>query len=344
MILGIKNHKFQYEAEKLTRVFYPNEKITVVIGDSFKDGEALLLTEFTDSEVRVVFTDEAGNVLYSEENSLSGITDGELLMAQMMFRALVKITGYTPKWGILTGIRPSKLLRNLKATYGDEKGKEIFMRDYLVAKEKTSLADSVANTEEKIISLSRPESFSLYVSIPFCPTRCSYCSFVSHAMTSSLIKKLMPDYLDCLKKEIELTGKIAKSLGLRLESVYYGGGTPTTLEADELKYVIEAISDNFDLSTVREYTIEAGRPDTLTREKFKVMKNGGVSRISINPQTFDDKILEAIGRKHTAQMAENAFYIAREEGFDNINADLIAGLPNDTLDGFCASLDKALSF
>ena len=136
MILGIKNHKFQYEAEKLTRVFYPNEKITVVIGDSFQDGEALLLTEFTDSEVRVVFTDEAGSVLYSEENSLSGITDGELLMAQMMFRALVKITGYTPKWGILTGIRPSKLLRNLKATYGDEKGKEIFMHDYLVTKEK----------------------------------------------------------------------------------------------------------------------------------------------------------------------------------------------------------------
>ena len=155
MILGIKNHKFQYEAEKLTRVFYQNEKITVVIGDSFKDGEALLLTEFTDSEVRVVFTDEAGSVLYSEENSLSGISDGELLMAQMMFRALVKITGYTPKWGILTGIRPSKLLRNLKATYGDEKGKEIFMRDYLVTKEKTALADSVANTEEKIISLSR---------------------------------------------------------------------------------------------------------------------------------------------------------------------------------------------
>ena len=120
MILGIKNHKFQYEAEKLTRVFYPNEKITVVIGDSFKDGEALLLTEFTDSEVRVVFTDEAGSVLYSEENSLSGVSDGELLMAQMMFRALVKITGYTPKWGILTGIRPSKLLRNLKATYGDK--------------------------------------------------------------------------------------------------------------------------------------------------------------------------------------------------------------------------------
>lgn len=167
MILGIKNHKFQYEAEKLTRVFYPNEKITVVIGDSFQDGETLLLTEFTDSEVRVVFTDEAGSVLYSEENSLSGITDGELLMAQMMFRALVKITGYTPKWGILTGIRPSKLLRNLKATYGDEKGKEIFMHDYLVTKEKTALADSVANTEEKIISLSRPESFSLYVSIPF---------------------------------------------------------------------------------------------------------------------------------------------------------------------------------
>lgn len=344
MILGIKNHKFQYEAEKLTRVFFPNEKITVVIGDSFKSDEALLLTEFTDSEVRVVFTDEAGNVLYSEENSLTGVYDRELLMAQMMFRALVKITGYTPKWGILTGIRPSKLLRSLKTNYGTEKGKEIFMRDYLVTREKTELADSVANAEEKIISLSRPESFSLYVSIPFCPTRCSYCSFVSHAMTSGLVKKLMPDYLDCLKREIELTGRIASDLGLRLESVYYGGGTPTTLEADELKSVIGAIADNFDLSTVREYTVEAGRPDTLTREKFRVMKEGGVSRISINPQTFDDKILQTIGRRHTAQMAENAFCVAREEGFDNINADLIAGLPGDTFDGFCRSLDKAMGF
>lgn len=344
MILGIKNHKFQYEAEKLTRVFFPNEKITVVIGDSFKSDEALLLTEFTDSEVKVVFTDEAGNVLYREENSLTGVYDRELLMAQMMFRALVKITGYTPKWGILTGIRPSKLLRSLKANYGTEKGKEIFMRDYLVTREKTELADSVANAEEKIISLSRPESFSLYVSIPFCPTRCSYCSFVSHAMTSGLVKKLMPDYLDCLKREIELTGRIASDLGLRLESVYYGGGTPTTLEADELKSVIGAIADNFDLSTVREYTVEAGRPDTLTREKFRVMKEGGVSRISINPQTFDDKILQTIGRRHTAQMAENAFCVAREEGFDNINADLIAGLPGDTFDGFCRSLEKAMGF
>ena len=344
MILGVKNHKFQYEAEKLTRVFFPNEKITVVIGDSFPSGEALLLTEFTDGEVTVEFTDEAENVLYREKAALAGVDDRELLMAQMMFRALVSVTGYTPKWGILTGIRPSKLLRSLKASCGDESGKEIFMRDYLVTKEKTELADSVARAEEKIISLSRPESFSLYVSIPFCPTRCSYCSFVSHAMTSGLVKKLMPDYLDCLKKEISLTGKIASDLGLRLESVYYGGGTPTTLEADELKSVIGAIADSFDLSTVREYTIEAGRPDTLTREKFRAMKEGGVSRISINPQTFDDKILQTIGRRHTAQMAENAFYTAREEGFDNINADLIAGLPGDTFDGFCASLDKAIGF
>lgn len=163
-------------------------------------------------------------------------------------------------------------------------------------------------------------------------------------MTSGLVKKLMPDYLDCLKKEIKLTGKIASDLGLRLESVYYGGGTPTTLEADELKGVIGAIAESFDLSTVREYTVEAGRPDTLTREKFRVMKEGGVSRISINPQTFDDKILQNIGRRHTAQMAENAFCVAREEGFDNINADLIAGLPGDTFDGFCRSLDKAMGF
>lgn len=344
MILAIKNHNFQYEAEKLTRVFYPNEKITVVKDGEFFRGEALLLTEFDKQTVKVAFFSADAKEIYSQTNTVSDSDDGELIMAQMMFRMLVKLTGYVPKWGLLTGIRPSKLLRTLKEKHGTDAGKEIFTKNYLVDPEKTALADSVANAEEKIIALSRPDSFSLYVSIPFCPTRCSYCSFVSHAMTSDLIKKLMPDYLECLVREIKITGEIAKSLGLRLESVYYGGGTPTTLEANELKTVISAIEKSFDLSTVREYTIEAGRPDTLTEEKLAVMKAGGVSRISINPQTFDDKILEKIGRHHTAQMAENAFVMARRQGFDNINTDLIAGLPDDTYEGFCRSLDKALTF
>ena len=218
----------------------------------------------------------------------------------------------------------------------------MFSENYLVSKQKTELADSVANAEQKIISLSKPDSFSIYVSIPFCPTRCSYCSFVSHDMTAGTVKKLMPDYLDCLEKEIEYTAKIANELDLRLESIYWGGGTPTTLEADGIKRIMTAIADSFDLSTLREYTIEAGRPDTVTEEKLKIMKTGGVSRISINPQSFSDNVLKAIGRRHTAEQTVTAFNMARESGFDNINMDLIAGLPEDSLDGFRASLDRAV--
>ncbi len=341
MILEILNHEYQYEAEKLTRVFYPNEKISVVFEKSDAENETVLTTLFDGNICTVSFTDENGNTLFSEQKSLDGISDKELEMATVMFRCLQKITGYTPKWGMLTGIRPSKLLRSLKERHGSE-GKRIFRENYLVSEQKTELADSVARAEEKIISLSKPESFSIYVSIPFCPTRCSYCSFVSHDMSAGTVKKLMPDYLDCLENEIKHTAEIAKNLGLRLESIYWGGGTPTTLEADELKRIIEAIAVNFDLSALREYTIEAGRPDTVTAEKLKAMKAGGITRISINPQSFSDKVLNAIGRKHTADETVQAFLLARELGFDNINTDLIAGLPADSFDGFRASVDKAL--
>lgn len=342
MILEVLNHEYQYEAEKLTRVFYPNEKISVVFERSVSENEAVLTTLFENDACFVSFTDKNKNTLFSESKSLDGVTDKELVMAQLMFSCLEKITGYTPKWGMLTGIRPSKLLRSLKEKYGNENGKRMFSENYLVSKQKTELADSVANAEQKIISLSKPDSFSIYVSIPFCPTRCSYCSFVSHDMTAGTVKKLMPDYLDCLEKEIEYTAKIANELDLRLESIYWGGGTPTTLEADGLKRIMTAIADSFDLSTLREYTIEAGRPDTVTEEKLKIMKTGGVSRISINPQSFSDNVLKAIGRRHTAEQTVTAFNMAREAGFDNINMDLIAGLPEDSLDGFRASLDRAV--
>lgn len=342
MILEILNHEYQYEAEKLTRVFCPNEKISVVFERSVSENEAVLTTLFENDACFVSFTDENQNTLFSESKSLDGVTDKELVMAQLIFSCLEKITGYTPKWGMLTGIRPSKLLRSLKEKYGNENGKRMFSENYLVSKQKTELADSVANAEQKIISLSKPDSFSIYVSIPFCPTRCSYCSFVSHDMTAGTVKKLMPDYLDCLEKEIEYTAKIANELDLRLESIYWGGGTPTTLEADGIKRIMTAIAQSFDLSTLREYTIEAGRPDTVTEEKLKIMKAGGVSRISINPQSFSDNVLKAIGRRHTAEQTVTAFNMAREAGFDNINMDLIAGLPEDSLDGFRASLDRAV--
>ncbi len=342
MFLEVLNHEYQYEAEKLTRIFFPNEKINVVNERAEPDGEAVLTTLFAEGFVNVEYKNENGDKLYSRRESTDGVPDRELLMAQLMFEALTHITGYTPKWGILTGIRPSKLLIALKEKYGEKEGIERFRNDYLVTREKAALADSVAGAEKRIISLSRPDSFSLYVSIPFCPTRCAYCSFVSHDMTSATIKKLMPDYVDYLIKEIRATAEISKDLGLRAESIYYGGGTPTTLDEKQLGRVLEAVEKSFDLSDLREYTVEAGRPDTITGDKLAVMKRAGVTRISINPQTFNDKSLKAIGRNHSSQQTLEAFEKARLAGFDNINMDLIAGLPEDSLDSFRVSLDKAI--
>lgn len=190
---------------------------------------------------------------------------------------------------------------------------------------------------------SRPESFSLYLSIPFCPTRCSYCSFVSHSITASKAQKLLPRYVELLCEELAITGRIASELGLRLETVYYGGGTPTTLAAEDLMRLHAAVEENFDLSTMREYTVEAGRPDTVTQERLEALKRMGVTRISINPQTFNDEVLQEIGRSHTAQCAQEAFLLARAHGFSNINMDLIAGLPKDTPPSFCQTLDRTLS-
>ena len=259
-----------------------------------------------------------------------------------MFELLSTMTGYTPPWGILTGVRPAKLMSKLSLSMGEENAKEYFHKELRVTKEKTDLALCVAKKEAPIIEgASKEKSFSLYVSIPFCPTRCSYCSFISHSNDKA--RKLMPEYVDYLIKEIEETGAIAKNLGLKLESVYYGGGTPTALSEELLERVTDAIGKNFNLEGIKEYTIEAGRPDSVTRQKFRTMKNCGCNRISINPQTFNDDVLKEIGRNHTSAQTLEAMKTAREEGFDFINMDLIAGLPTDTLESYKNTLDTVLS-
>ena len=223
----------------------------------------------------------------------------------------------------------------------DRETEKILKEKFLVSDEKISLVCDVAESENKIISLSQNNSFSLYVSIPFCPTRCSYCSFVSHSIERAA--PLLGDYLSLLEKELEETGKYAAALGLRLETVYFGGGTPTTLSAQQLKRVLFAVEKNFDLSCLREYTVEAGRPDTVTAEKLNTLKAAGVGRISINPQTFQDSVLQAIGRRHTSAQTLAAYETAVKCGFDDINMDFIAGLPKDTLDSFQNSMQTALA-
>ena len=335
MKLLVLNHKFHYEMEKLVRIFMPDEKIEVVYDKAIEDFN--LLTAVEDEITVTVNFDGFFKTLIAPF-----CDDDEMQMGRMVYALLSEYTGFSPKWGVLTGVRPSKLLINTEKTMGREKTEEYFKTDLLVTDEKFHLARSVADQEERIIATSRPDSFSLYISVPFCPSRCSYCSFVSHSIENEKAKKLLPQYVEYLVKELEITGEIAKANGLKLESVYVGGGTPSTLSAEQLKTVTDAVNNNFDLSTCREFTVEAGRPDTITEEKLRVLKDSPVDRISINPQTFVNSVLQAVGRRHSAEDTTEIFNLARKIGFNNINMDLIAGLPTDTYEGFCHSVDTAL--
>lgn len=264
--------------------------------------------------------------------------DNELVSAQLLYKLLCDFTGLTQPWGILTGVRPVKLLRRLAEESSEEQAVKKFEKDFFVSNEKIALSRETEHNEQKILELSKPESFSLYVGIPFCPSRCSYCSFVMASIERA--EKLIEPYTKLLCEEIKRTAEIANKLGLRLETVYFGGGTPTTLSAEQLDTVLGTVNKSFDMSTCREFTVEAGRPDTIDIAKLLALKENKVDRISINPQTVNDEVLKTIGRKHTAQQFFDAFELARKCGFDNINTDLIAGLPTDTPESFKNSLDS----
>ena len=264
--------------------------------------------------------------------------DNELVSAQLLYKLLCDFTGLTQPWGILTGVRPVKLLRRLAEESSEEQAVKKFEKDFFVSNEKIALSRETEHNERKILELSKPESFSLYVGIPFCPSRCSYCSFVMASIERA--EKLIEPYTKLLCEEIKRTAEIANKLGLRLETVYFGGGTPTTLSAEQLDTVLGTVNKSFDMSTCREFTVEAGRPDTIDIAKLFALKENKVDRISINPQTVNDEVLKTIGRKHTAQQFFDAFELARKCGFDNINTDLIAGLPTDTPESFKNSLDS----
>lgn len=338
MILRVLNHKFHYEMENLCRVFYPFEKIKVVHDGEGEDN--ICISTEMNGEYNITVCVTVNGKTKSTCATVENYDECELKMAVLLFNLLSEITGYVPKWGVLTGVRPSKLMNTLIKQYGEKEASDYFKDSLLVSEQKTELALNVAKAEEKIMSLSDEKSFSLYVSIPFCPTRCNYCSFVSHSIAQA--KKILPEYVEKLCEEIRITGEISKKIGLRLESVYWGGGTPTTLSAKELETICAEIEKSFDLSDIREYTIEAGRADTVTAEKLDVIKAAGVGRISINPQTFNDDVLLAIGRKHTADDVVNVYNLARQKGFDNINMDLIAGLTDDSIESFGFSVDRAV--
>lgn len=335
MNLYVKNHNFHFELENLTRLFFPNEKITV-IRDFSEPQPPYIYTEVSD---KITISVNIGSFNKSE-TAVKKLTDddNELVSAQLLYKLLCDFTGLTQPWGILTGVRPVKLLRKLAEESNEEQAVKKFEKDFFVSNEKTALSRETEHNERKILELSRPESFSLYVGIPFCPSRCSYCSFVMASIERA--EKLIEPYTKLLCEEIKRTAEIANKLGLRLETVYFGGGTPTTLSAEQLDTVLRTVNKSFDMSTCREFTVEAGRPDTIDIAKLFALKENKVDRISINPQTTNDEVLKTIGRKHTAQQFFDAFELARKCGFDNINTDLIAGLPTDTPESFKNSLDS----
>ena len=334
MNLYVKNHNFHFELENLTRLFFPNEKITV-IRDFSEPQPPYIYTEVSD---KITISVNIGSFNKSE-TAVKKLTDddNELVSAQLLYKLLCDFTGLTQPWGILTGVRPVKLLRRLAEESNEEQAVKKFEKDFFVSNEKIALSRETEHNERKILELSKPESFSLYVGIPFCPSRCSYCSFVMASIERA--EKLIEPYTKLLCEEIKRTAEIANKLGLRLETVYFGGGTPTTLSAEQLDTVLRTVNKSFDMSTCREFTVEAGRPDTIDIAKLFALKENKVDRISINPQTVNDEVLKTIGRKHTAQQFFDAFELARKCGFDNINTDLIAGLPTDTPESFKNSLD-----
>lgn len=335
MNLYVKNHNFHFELENLTRLFFPNEKITV-IRDFSEPQPPYIYTEVSD---KITISVNIGSFNKSE-TAVKKLTDddNELVSAQLLYKLLCDFTGLTQPWGILTGVRPVKLLRRLAEESNEEQAVKKFEKDFFVSNEKIALSRETEHNERKILELSKPESFSLYVGIPFCPSRCSYCSFVMASIERA--EKLIEPYTKLLCEEIKQTAEIANKLGLRLETVYFGGGTPTTLSAEQLDTVLGTVNKSFDMSTCREFTVEAGRPDTIDIAKLFALKENKIDRISINPQTVNDEVLKTIGRKHTAQQFFDAFELARKCGFDSINTDLIAGLPTDTPESFKNSLDS----
>lgn len=344
MHLYLRGQDYHFELENVCRLFLPLEKVETHHDEEPASYEGLIV-QCDMSEAGEGYTLSCRVSLdgFDEKTTVNVAKDAdcELELCTLLYHLLVKLLGFTHGWGLITGVRPVKLLRRLTREMGAEAALDYYRNKLLVGEEKTALCRTTLQTEDKLLALSHPDSFSLYVSIPFCPTRCDYCSFVSQTVVQA--KKLIPTYVEQLCREIAYTGELARRLGLRLETVYFGGGTPTTLSAEQLTALFRAVESSFDLSTVREYTVEAGRPDTVTPEKMAAIHAAGVGRVSINPQTLQPAVLAGIGRKHTVEQFYDAFEMARKAGFTNINTDLIAGLPGDDYAGFADTMDRILA-
>ena len=337
-------NSFKYETEAVLKLFLPIVTFDFLFEEYPDSGDFCIIKreQNRDGYTLSVTVSLDGTEEIREETCSGEFSDkeDEAALCKMLYLIMQKLKGVTPAWGLLTGIRPVKKVNEL-LDRGLDKA-EIFSalkEKYFVSDEKLELAYSTAVTQADALAALNKRSYSLYVSIPFCPSRCSYCSFVSHSIESAGAKKLLPDYVKKLCEEIAQTAEIAQELGLRLDTIYIGGGTPTALSAEQLEAVMSAVKKNFDISKIREYTVEAGRSDTITEKKLEIIRDFGATRISVNPQTMNNAVLEAIGRRHSAEDVVSAFSKARGLGFGNINMDVIAGLPADTPESFAQTIE-----
>lgn len=337
----------KYYVQTLGMIFFPGEHFGE--NEELAPGEPLLSVRSVEEEggVRAYATvsidDKSESAEYFAEFIPERTAERTLKLAigGAVLAAGGALLGYRPAWGMMIGVRPSKVASELlDAGNSKTRVKKILNSDYLVIPKKAALATNIAITEKNIIGAPSPKDCSVYISIPFCPTRCTYCSFVSY--TSKRLLSLIPEYLEKLKSDIKANFDLIARLGLRVRTLYIGGGTPTILDERQMHDLLGYIASLTDVSALDEYTLEAGRPDTITEEKFRIAKEYGVTRVSVNPQSLCEDVLCTVGRAHTVSQFYEAYDIAKRSGIRTVNVDLIAGLPNDNFKLFAHTMDEII--
>lgn len=346
MILRVEGGINKYYVQTLCMVFFPGS----TFGENEQPGPdvpEVFVSVYPDDDgsqtafVSMKLNDKVceATAAFSKDENISIAEPAAIAVGRAVFAAGKDLLGHIPPWGILTGVRPAKIAGALLSDgNGILKTKKILRDEYFLNHQKAALAVSVATNEAKLLKKIPKNTCSIYVSIPFCPSRCSYCSFVSY--TTPRLLSMIDDYLVALLDELDLIFEAIRELSMEVSTVYIGGGTPTTLSPTQLRVLLTKIRDNVDVDSLLEFTLEAGRPDTITKEKLEVARELGVTRISVNPQTLNNDILREIGRRHTVEDFYRAYQLAVESGIKDINVDLIAGLPGDDFKNFSETLDK----
>ena len=347
MIIKINGDINRYYVQTLCMIYYPGAKFTDEReDDGTPDLDVSVMHEDTCCTATAVASIDGKTYTAVKKSEYTDYHTPErsakIAVGEVVATVLGEIVSYKPSWGILTGVRPSKVASEyLNMGMSKTRVKKLLNTDYLVIPKKASLATEVAITEKKIFGVPDKKDCSMYISIPFCPSRCSYCSFVSYS--SKKLLSLIPEYLERLKTDLVKNFELIKRLGLNLKTIYIGGGTPTILNERELSELLETVSSNVDVDKLEEFTLEAGRPDTITAEKFAIAKSHGVTRVSVNPQSLCPEVLSSIGRHHSAEDFYRAYNIAVNSGIKYINTDLIIGLPGDNFKTFSATFDEILA-